>query len=79
MMDNPYREFIIKILTSLEPRFEKRGTTLISELDEYGEITFIEKGKIGIGFEINKHKKSPLQFKNKCIIGAFGATFDKRA
>ena len=60
MIDNPYRDFIIRILTSLEPRFEKKGTTLINELDEFGEITFIEKGKIGIGYEINKHKKLPL-------------------
>ena len=43
-----------------KPRFEKKGTTLINELDEFGEITFIEKGKIGIGYEINKHKKLPL-------------------
>jgi len=49
---------------------------LINELDEYNEITFIEKGKLGIGYEINKVKKLPVQFKNKCIIGAFGATFN---
>ena len=29
----------------------------MNELDEIGEITFLQKGKIGIGFEINKMKK----------------------
>ena len=60
MMDNVYREFIIKVLTCLEPRSELAGSTLINELDEYNEITFIEKGKMGLGYEINKVKKLPV-------------------
>ena len=39
------------------PRFEVKGFLLVNELDEYGEVTFVYKGNIGIGYEINKLKK----------------------
>jgi len=41
----------------LMPRYEIKGTLLINELDEYGEVTFCHKGIVGIGYEINKFKK----------------------
>jgi hypothetical protein len=33
-----------RLLMSLEPRFEARGTILIDELDEVSEITFVTHG-----------------------------------
>ena len=52
---------------------------IIDELDEFGEITFIHKGMVSIGYEINKVKKFCLQYNGKCVIGAFGVTFNQRA
>jgi len=52
---------------------------MICELDDVGEITFITKGKVALGYEINKIKKFQIIYKNKCIIGAFNVTFNQRA
>jgi hypothetical protein len=63
----------------LNPRFESAGTLIIEELDEFGEVSFITRGKVAIGYEINKMKKYQILYRNKCVIGAFGATFNQRA
>ncbi len=54
MKDLAYRDFIISILTHLEPMFETKGISIINELDEFGEVTFISSGTVGIGYEVNK-------------------------
>jgi len=60
--DIPYREFMMQVLRSLEPRFYKKKTIMVDELDEMLEIIFIDKGKTMIGYEINKQKRFCLQF-----------------
>ena len=60
---------------NLEPRFEVRGTTIIDELDEVSEITFVTHGQCVIGFDFNKEKKYCHKFTDKIIIGAFNVTF----
>jgi hypothetical protein len=57
MNDLAYRDFIISILTHLEPFFERKGVGIINELDEFGEVTFISSGIVGIGYEVNKIQK----------------------
>ena len=52
--DPEYRELMMCILSSLEPIFYEKGTFIYRELDEFGEINFIQKGELAIGFEINK-------------------------
>lgn len=52
--DTTYRDFMMQILTKLEPRFYKKKTVIIDEMDEMIEILFVEKGSIIIGYEINK-------------------------
>jgi hypothetical protein len=52
--DPEYRELMMCILSSLEPIFYEKGTFIYRELDEFGEINFIQKGDVAIGFEINK-------------------------
>lgn len=42
------------MLMSLEPRCDQRHTILADELDEVCEITFITKGQVVVGYEINK-------------------------
>ena len=52
---------------------------MINELDEIGEITFVHKGKVGVGFEINRMKKVVVTFIDKCVIGGFYASFNQRS
>jgi hypothetical protein len=54
-------------------------TILVNELDENLEVVFIDKGQIMVGYEINKQKRYCLRYEDKCIIGAFGCTFNQRA
>ena len=32
---------MIELVQNLMPRFEFKGTLLVNELDEYGEVTFV--------------------------------------
>ena len=52
--DQLYRNFMMEVLTNLEPRHELKGKVLFEELEEISEIIFISKGNIDIGYEINK-------------------------
>ena len=70
---------MMSILRKLEPRHYKKMTILVNELDENMEVVFIEKGQIMVGYEINKQKRYCLRYEDKCIIGAFGCTFNQRA
>jgi len=49
---------------------------IVNELDELGEIYFVYKGNVGVGYEINKFKKVVLEFNNRCVVGAYYATFN---
>jgi hypothetical protein len=53
---------MIQMLQLLEPRHEVKGQTIIEELNEVNEIIFMTKGKIGVGYEINKSKRLVLQY-----------------
>jgi len=48
------------VVKNLETFTCPKGTILHNELDEIGEIIFVSKGKIGLGYEINKIKKIAL-------------------
>ena len=67
------------ILTHLEPFQEQKKTMMIDEFDEFTLIHFVHQGSMLIGFEINKETKYCLKYKDKCIIGAYGITFNRRA
>jgi hypothetical protein len=43
-------------LRKLAPRYEKAGTDILTETAEVHEIFFVTKGRVGIGFEINRKK-----------------------
>lgn len=77
--DLEYRDFMIGVLMNLEPITYAKNTVLINELDEFSEITFINKGIVMIGYEINKEKRYCIQFNDRCVVGAYGITFNKRA
>jgi len=65
---------MIEILSSLEPRHEKRGV-IFKELDEFTEIIFINKGIVSVGFELNNQRFESLKAK-KIVIADHGCTFN---
>ena len=77
--DSIYRDFMIEVLTNLEPICAKENTILYNELDEFGEIIFVQKGIVSIGYELNKMRKMSLKYIDHCVIGAYGVTFNLRS
>ena len=71
MTDFHFRSFMYKIVQSIEPYEIPKGTEIVAEMHDVGEITFIIDGIVGIGYEINKIKRIPLLMKNRCVIGAY--------
>lgn len=82
--DQNYQNFIIALLSNLEPRQEERHVLILEELDEVNEVIFFDKGTYEVGFEINKKRYFVIRYKNDKnlkanIIGAYEATFNKRS
>lgn len=77
--DLDYRKFMLQLCSLIEPRFEPMDTYLLDEFDEAQEILFVNKGKIAIGFYINKSKQVAVIKKDLCLIGAYSLIFDERS
>ena len=45
---------MVDVLADLEPRRENEKVILYNELDDFTEIVFFNKGKIELGYELNK-------------------------
>lgn len=43
-----------ELISYLEPNREEKHTILINELDEFNQVEFVHKGKIVVGYELNK-------------------------
>ena len=52
--DQNFREFMMKILSNLEPRFIPRDKIIFTELEEIHEVLFVSQGQVDVGFEINR-------------------------
>ena len=76
--DVEYQEFMIEIMTYLEPRKADRQEILFEELEDIEEVLFFSKGSVDMGYEINKKKIFKLRFKNANLIGAFYAMFNRK-
>jgi len=48
-------------------------------LDEFNEVIFFQQGIVDIGFEVNRVKTWVLRQRNRCIIGDYGLTYNKRS
>ena len=77
--DLVYRDFMIRVLMSLEPCKEESDTIIIEELDEFNDVRFYSTGIYEIGYSINNQNYFKLRFQNNNVIGAYGVTFHKRA
>ena len=51
---------MLKLLQLLEPTFDLKGTIIYQELEHPSEAIFLEKGRVDIGFAINKKSISGL-------------------
>ena len=78
-LDREYRDFMMQLLMMLEPREEAKGTIFLEELEEINELIFVNTGKVGVGYEINKQKFVCLQFDQAYIIGTYGIAYNFRA
>lgn len=67
------------LLTKLEPRFERKGTIIIDELEDVYEMIFVMKGSIIVGYEINRKRLYTLMMKARPLIGAHDVTFSKKS
>ena len=76
--DQQYREFMMEILTNLEPRMEKKGHILFEELEEVCEVIFVSNGWVDIGYEINKQKKYIIRDKDSIMVGAYNCCHNMR-
>lgn len=63
----------------MEPIKYDKNFTIANETDEFGQVTFIQKGSVKIGFEFQKMKKFVLKKENHCVVGAYGLTFNQRS
>lgn len=79
LKERAFTEYVICLLTKLEPRFEKAKTIIYDELEDVDDLIFIHKGSLLIGYEINKTKKYCLMMRDKAVIGAHDCTFGKKS
>ena len=47
-----FRKYMRKFLTYLEPRYFNEGDTIQEQNEEVYEVTFIMKGKAGVGYRL---------------------------
>jgi hypothetical protein len=74
----PYKEYVIHILSNLIPIFYQPEDMIIDELEVIGAVTFIANGITEFGFTLNKETRWVLQ-KKRVVLGAFEVIFDKRS
>ena len=55
--DVEYRDFIYFLLQNLEPLRYKKREHIHEEFDDVNEIFFVERGKVVIGYDLNKTNK----------------------
>lgn len=77
-MDKPYQRFMQSILFSLEPIRYEQWHVIHYETDEPGQVTFIQKGTIKIGFEFMKDPTFVIKKENHSVLAAYPVTFNQR-
>ena len=76
--DQNYRDFMVGLLRSLEPRFEPAGTQIFQTLTEVRSIYFIMQGSVDVGFEINRLPKYVVRLGKGSTFGMYNVTFEKK-
>lgn len=63
------------VLRSLNPRHEPAGVMILEEMDEVGELVFVQQGTVAIGYTINKQRYLAAKWTDKLVVGAYNVTF----
>ena len=72
--DDKFRHFMLTILRNLEPMFMDPNELVFNHLEEVSFVTFIERGYIKVGFEMNKKRHFVCILDKKYIVGGFEAS-----
>lgn len=74
--DQQYRDFMMGIISILEPRFEEKNEIIQRPAQEISEIYFIMEGTVDVGYEISRQAKFVLRLSLGSDVGAFNVTFN---
>ena len=78
--DAEFAEYMLSLLQCLTPINNiDAGEILFSELDDINEVVFVTHGKFGIGYEINKRERYPMEVQDNSMIGGFEVSFNRRS
>ena len=73
--DEVYDEFMLEIMKALLPRRYFEGDIIFEELQEVLEMTFVQRGKFHVGYEINKKRKFVVSLAEGRVIGEYNVLF----
>jgi hypothetical protein len=76
--DHDYKQFMLNVLFSLEPRFFSKNEMLYDEMVSVDELMFLHNGKVGIGFRVNQQIKFCMTQTDNCVVGTYGMIFNRR-
>lgn len=77
--DEDYQNFMLAVFKFIEPRYSEKDKIILNEHEETAEVFFINKGSVGVGFELNKKLEFVQVKKDFCIVGAYELVFGLRA
>ena len=69
--DEVYDEFMVEIMKALLPRRYFENDIIFEELQEVLEMTFVQRGKFHVGYEINKKRKYVVSLAEGKVIGEY--------
>ena len=73
-----YREFMMRVLKSLEPRYQETGLVIYKTIEEVEEMYFVMSGSINVGFEHDRFVKNVIRLRAGHVIGAYNCTMNKK-
>lgn len=77
--DDVFSNFMMKLLSLLEPKFVHKYTIVLNELEEVNELYFVVEGDVLIGYEFNKITRYFANNQKNCVIGMYGTIFNQRS
>jgi hypothetical protein len=76
--DELYQQFMIEILTNLQPRVEMKDTIYLRKNEDVNEILFIQTGIVIVGFEFKNKQRYCIRLQNRGIVGANQVCFHRK-
>ena len=67
---------MVDVLSSLEPRHEKKDSKLFIQNETVSEVMFIEKGSVDVGFEFAGKNHYLIRYQDASVFGVYSCTFE---